>query len=40
MTSSWENVKVGDSSMRTYMSLTESSQPAPAVIVAPRSDPC
>ena len=33
MTSSWENVKVGDSSMRTYMSLPESSQPAPAVIV-------
>jgi carboxymethylenebutenolidase len=33
MTSSWENVKVGDSSMRTYMSLPESSQPAPAIIV-------
>ena len=33
MSSSWENVKVGDSSMRTYMSLPESSQPAPAVIV-------
>jgi carboxymethylenebutenolidase len=33
MTSSWENVKVGDSSMRTYMSLPENSQPAPAVIV-------
>jgi carboxymethylenebutenolidase len=33
MTSSWENVKVGDSSMHTYMSLPENSQPAPAVIV-------
>jgi carboxymethylenebutenolidase len=33
MGSSWENVKVGDSSMRTYMSLPENSQPAPAVIV-------
>jgi len=33
MGSSWENVKVGDSSMRTYMSLPRNSQPAPAVIV-------
>jgi carboxymethylenebutenolidase len=33
MSSSWENVKVGDSNMRTYMSLPENPQPAPAVIV-------
>jgi len=33
MSSSWENVKVGDSSMRAYVSLPENSQPAPAVIV-------
>lgn len=33
MTSSWENVKVGDSKMRVYVSRPEGSQPAPALIV-------
>lgn len=33
MASSWENVKVGDSSMRLYLSRPEDARPAPAVIV-------
>lgn len=33
MASSWENVKVGDSKMRVYVSRPEGSQPAPALIV-------
>ena len=33
MTSSWEHVKVGDSSMRVYLSRPENARPAPAIIV-------
>ena len=33
MASSWENVEVGDSKMRVYVSRPEGSQPAPALIV-------
>jgi carboxymethylenebutenolidase len=33
MASSWENVKVGDSNMRLYLSRAEDARPAPAVIV-------
>jgi carboxymethylenebutenolidase len=33
MATSWENVRVGDSSMRLYLSRPEEAQPAPAVIV-------
>jgi carboxymethylenebutenolidase len=33
MASSWENVNVGDSSMRLYLSRPEDARPAPAVIV-------
>ena len=33
MASSWENVKVGDSSMRLYVSMPESGAKSPAVIV-------
>jgi carboxymethylenebutenolidase len=33
MSSSWENVKVGESNMRLYMSVPENQRPAGAVIV-------
>ena len=33
MTSSWEKVKVDDSTMRFYVSLPETEKPAPAVLV-------
>jgi carboxymethylenebutenolidase len=33
MTSSWENVQVDDSNMRLYVSLPETEEPAPAVLV-------
>jgi carboxymethylenebutenolidase len=33
MATSWENVKVGDSKMRLYLSRPEEARPAPAVIV-------
>lgn len=33
MTSSWENVTIGNSKMRVYVSRPEGSQPAPALVV-------